>query len=249
MCNSTQFASHDVEKIFGRRNVMFRILTDLSCIALENPQYRAVLRDLGFDVPERVEASDNVNYESYLRIRSQIARLLFTPTPEIVYLAEQNLQAWKQQREEQHLVGIQLRTGGYVASTHESERFLFISSLSLLYEEVEHLMKKNGWSAEDTTLFVSSDSGIMMGNVLQHYQNQMRVVKTIGYRQGHSSPYKNGGKHLVFLKRAILDLLLLSNSDYVLYTHKSSYGKLAMRLSQKPARALCRQDHCTPLEG
>lgn len=227
---------------------MFRILTDLSCVVFDNPRYLAVLRELGFDVPAQTEASDTVNYESHLRIRSQIARLLFSPIPEIAYLAEQNVQAWKRQQQGQHIVGIQLRTGGYVASTHESERFLFMSSLSLLYEEVSHLMKKNGWSADDTTLFVSSDSGIVMRAVQQHYESQIRVVNTAGYRQGHSSPYKNAGKHFVYLKRAILDLLLLSNSDFVLYTHKSSYGKLAMRLSQKPARALCRDTHCTPLE-
>lgn len=210
--------------------------------------YRAVLREIGFDVPETSEETDHVNYESYLRIRSQIARLLFTPNSEIVYLAEQNMRAWKQQYRQQHVVGMQLRTGGYMASTREAARFLFISSLELLYEEVEYVIKKYGWNQEDTILFVSSDSGVMLRMVQQHYEGTMKVVTTVGYRQGHSSPYKNGGKHHVFLKRAILDLLLLSNSDYVLYTHKSSYGKLAMRLSQKPARALCRETHCTPLE-
>ena len=244
VCSDSRYSSRNVTKIFGNRDLFFNILTDLSCLVLPNPRYRAVLRDLGFILPDQ-EEEDTVNYEKDRLLRSQIARLLFTPNAEITHMVRKNLQQFTRP----HVLSVQLRTGGSVSITLETHRFLYISSLSLVHEEIEFVLQKMHWNKSQTILFVSTDSGIIASNMVHRYKDQMLVLQGVGYRNGHSSSYLAAGpKHEQFLKRAILDLTLMTQSDYVLYTHGSSYGKLAMRLARTPARALCRDKHCTPLE-
>lgn len=237
----TKYSSHDVDKIFGKRHISFRILTDLSCFVLPNPKYRDVLKRLGFDIND-TPSDDPINGEDYMSIRRQIARLLLTPNSEITYVIRKNLQNY------QHpIIGTQIRTGGSLSTSMETHRFLYISSMSYVNQEIKYAMQKYKWAKENVTLFISTDSGVI-NRYLRNSYSGMRILDGVGYKCGHSSSYFAGGqRHQQFLKRAILDLVLLSQTDYILFTHGSSYGKLAMRLAYNvPGRALCRESLCTP---
>lgn len=238
----TQYQSHDIDQIFGKRHLSFTILTDLSCFVLPNPKYQEVLRRLGFDIRES-DQYNPINEEGYRSIRRQIARLLLTPNFEISYHIRENLKKFKQRP----IVGIQVRTGGYVSTTVETHRFLHISSLRNVDKEINLAAEKYNWNNNSLTLFITTDSAIVNRRMYTVY-GENRIIEGEGYPSGHSSAYlAPGPKHYRFLKRAIMDLVLLSQCDYILYTHGSSYGKLAMRLSYNvPSRAICRDDLCTP---
>ena len=83
--------------------------------------------------------------------------------------------------------------------------------------------------------------------MLQMYTS-MNAIQATGYAIGHSSAYFAGGNtHLTYLKRAIMDLVLMSQCDYIIYTRGSSYGQLAMRLGlNTPSRDLCHSKICSP---
>ena len=60
----TQYQSHDIDKIFGKRHLSFTILTDLSCFVLPNPKYQEILKRLGFDIRE-TDQYNPINEEDY----------------------------------------------------------------------------------------------------------------------------------------------------------------------------------------
>ena len=144
-------------------------------------------------------------------------------------------------------IGIQLRTGGSVSKTMENHRFLYLTSLPFAKEEVEYALKYLKVDRKNTTLFVTTDSILIRSRMFSDFAD-MHVLEGQGYAFGHSSAFFAGGNsHLQFLKRAIMDLVLASYCDYIIFTHGSSYGQLAMRLGlNTPARDLCRSEICSP---
>lgn len=244
VCNSTKFASRNVTQIFGNRNLSFHILSDLSCVVLDNPQYMEVLRRLGFRIAEAGSSFHDITYgEAHRLIRGQVARLLLTPNAEISQTIADNLKRF----ERRPAIGVQLRMGGSVSKTIENHRFLRISSLPFADEEIENALKYLKVDKRNTTLFVTTDSGIVRNRMLQMYAS-MNAIQATGYAIGHSSAYFAGGNtHLTYLKRAIMDLVLMSQCDYIIYTCGSSYGQLAMRLGlNTPSRDLCYSKICSP---
>lgn len=226
-CNSTKYTSNDIVSIFGSKHLSFQILSDLSCLVLQNPAYRSILRRLGFDVPEEAERdSPNAELDNYLR--GQVARILLTPNAEISQVIRKNL---RQMEGFKHVVGAQLRTGGGLAITRENGKFLWITTLSKVGPLLREEIKKRGWREEETALMLSADSGVAYMRVKSSLYEVMKVFTGVGYRAGHSSSYLAHKHHFEYLKRAILDLVLLSQSEFLVITYGSSYGTLAMRLS------------------
>lgn len=226
--------------MFGDHNLEFNMISDISCLVLPNPAYRQVLQSFGFDItnPNLTNLQD---YESDPIIRRQIARLLFTPKGEVARAIRSNL------REFQHpVVGLQVRTGGATARTREHNKFLDVNALQYFHEGIEQFAKKHGWGVENITVFVSTDSYKVNSKFYQSTQYK-KIINGVGFQKGHSSPYLvNGKDRMEFMKQAFLDLVLLSQTDHIIYTSGSSYGKLAMRLSfNKTARAVCSTGLCT----
>ena len=161
-------------------------------------------------------------------LRGQVARILLTPNAEISHVIRKNL---RQMEGFKHIVGAQLRTGGGLAITRENGKFLWITTLSKVGPLLREEIKKKGWSEEETALMLSADSGVAYMRVKSSLHEVMKVFTGVGYRAGHSSSYLAHKHHVEYLKRAILDLVLLSQSEFMVITHGSSYGTLAMRLS------------------
>lgn len=226
-CNATKYNSYDILKIFGKHNLSFRTLSDLSCLVLPNPVYRETLRRLGFDVPDK-SLIDRPNGERDNYLRGQIARILLTPNAEISQAIYRNL---RKRGAFQHVMGAQLRTGGSLANTKEWGKFLGLSTLESVGPCVQQELQRRGWEEKETILFLSADSGLAYHRVESSLQGRVKVLTGEGFRAGHSSPYLSGGRHLEYLKRAIMDLVLLSQSEFLIVTYRSSYGTLAMRLA------------------
>lgn len=244
ICNSTRLASHNVSSIFGNRHLSFRILSDLSCVILPNPEYRKTLKRLGFRIDDPQYENTGIRIgETDRYIRGQIARLLLTPNGELCRALEMNLNQFGSRPS----IGIQLRMGGSVSKTMENHRFLYLSSIPFAEEEVKYALKYLHADRKNTTLFVTTDSILVRTRLFSDFHD-MHVLEGKGYAFGHSSAYFAGGNnHLQFLKRAIIDLVLASHCDYIIFTRGSSYGQLAMRLGlNTPARDLCRNEICSP---
>ena len=244
VCNSTKFASRNVTMIFGNRNLSFRILSDLSCVVLYNPKYLEVLKRVGFHIDDSHSSSRGITYGEYHRLlRGQVARLLLTPNAEITQTIMGNLKRF----EKRPVIGVQLRMGGSLSKTTEHHNFLDMSSLSFVEREIEYALKFLNVKKRDVTLFVTTDSLIIRNRMLAMYMDMNPIIAN-GYSVGHSSThFVWGNSHVIYLNRAIMDLILLSQCDYILYTQRSSYGQLAMRLGlNTPSRGLCRDKLCTP---
>ena len=226
-CKATKYNSYDVLKIFGKHHLSFRTLSDLSCLVLPNPLYRNTLRHLGFDVPDR-SLVDRPNGELDNYLRGQIARILLTPNAEISQAIYRNLH---KRSAYQHVMGVQLRTGGSLAITKEWGKFLGLSALENVGPCVQRELQRRGWEEKETMLFLSTDTGLAYHRVESSLHGRVKVLTGEGFRAGHSSPYLSGGRHLEYLKRAIMDLVLLSQSEFLIVTYRSSYGTLAMRLA------------------
>lgn len=220
-CSDPRYSSFDVDQIFGTRHISFRTLSDISCFVLPNPAYRQILREIGFIVPLNSSASaDEI-------LRGQIARILLTPNSELHYYIEKNLA----KLDRKYVVGVQVRTGGDLSVVRESGRFLYQDTVFKIGQIVKNVIVQKGWNSSDCVVFLTADSGLAFGRVRHDLIDSVQVVSSEGFKAGHSSVYLASKYHDSFLKRAILDLVLLSQSDFVLYTYGSSYGTLAKRLS------------------
>ena len=229
-CNNTRYASFDVEKIFGARHLLFQTLSDLSCLVLPNPAYRSVLKELGFVVDRGDEL-----------IRGQIARILLTPNSELTYFIRQNLQAF----DTEHVIGIQVRTGGWLASTLENGSFLRRTAVLGIGEKVLKEMERRQWNQTNCKVFLTSDSNIAVRMITGSLQDRASVIVPSGYKAGHSSAYLDGRNHYTHLYRAIMDLVLLSQTSPVFWTYGSSYGLLGVRLSLGEGYDLRNSSVCT----
>ena len=220
-CNDTRYTSFDVDRIFGMRHISFRILSDLSCLVIPNLSYQQILRNIGFMIPLTLTPSaDNI-------LRGQIARILLTPNSELHYYIAKNLV----KLDRKHVIGVQVRTGGDLSVVRESGRFLYQQTIFKIGQIVKNVIVKQGWNSSECVVFLTTDSGLAFGRIRHDLMDSVKVVSAEGFRAGHSSAYLSYKHHDEFLKRAILDLVLLSQSDYILYTYGSSYGTLAGRLS------------------
>ena len=228
-CNSTRYASYDVEKIFGSRHLSFQTLSDLSCLVLPNPAYRAILKELGFVV----DRGDHL-------IRGQIARILLTPNAELTYFIRQNLKAF----DTEHVIGVQVRTGGWLASTFEYGSFLRRTAVMNIGSYVLAEMEKRHWNQTNCKVFLTSDSNTAVRMITASLNGKASIIIPSGYKAGHSSAYMDYKNHYKHLYRAIMDLVLLSQTHPVFWTEGSSYGLLAARLSLGEAYPLRNSSVC-----
>ena len=220
ICQNHRFANSDINRIFGMRHLAFNTLSDLSCLVLRNPAYLQILRKIGFVVPQVLNSD-----EEHI-LRGQIARVLLTPNSELHYYIAKNLI----QLDRKHVIGVQVRTGGHLSLVRESGRFLYQNTIFKIGQVVKNVIVQQGWNTSECVVFLTADSGLAFTKIRQDLEDSVKVVSTEGYRVGHSSSYLAYKQHNEFLKRAIVDLVLLSQSDFILYTYGSSYGRLARRL-------------------
>ena len=99
----------------------------------------------------------------------------------------------------------------------------------------DHMMKEN-LRSEDVYLFVSTDSDYVLRYIREQFKNCRCVYSTNEYKIGHSAfgstKLYSKKRWREATKRAIVDLMILKDSDYLVITRKSSFGKFAYELQQ-----------------
>ena len=117
-------------------------------------------------------------------------------------------------------IGIQLRFGGSVANTKERVTFLNITNFNSTLERIKSILSKY---PDNHSLFLSSDSNEAISLLSPLHE---RIITADKFALGHTY-VKNA-----FLERTVIDLYILSHCDVIIATTRSSYGSLAIQLSQ-----------------
>lgn len=134
---------------------------------------------------------------------------------------------------ERTMIGIQLRMGGKLANFHERE-MQGEYAMNVALNEAALYMKKHGLNRNNTFLYISTDSSHVLEKIY-------RIVRSTGvdfiypmkdFAIGHSSPAKSKteiwGTWKSFYYRAMLDMFILKDSDYLIWSEGSSFGLSAV---------------------
>ena len=135
------------------------------------------------------------------------------------------------------MIGVQMRLGGSKANYAE-RLFLGPKSIAVFLRKIEWYIEKKGWDRKEVVVFVSTDSTFALNEMRKKLDTSTyKMVYSVDeFAIGHSAMGKTlayGEKqHDSFMNRAILDLLLLKESDFLIYSQGSSFGLIAYELQQ-----------------
>lgn len=160
--------------------------------------------------------------------RSLMFRLLLNPDFEMCTRINEHLA----KLHERAMIGIQLRMGGKLANFHErSMQGMYAMNVAL--NEAALYMKKHGLNRNNTFLYISTDSNKVLNRI-------HGIVKSTGvdfiypmndFSIGHSSAAKSRREKWdswkSFYRRAMLDMFILKDSDYLIWSERSSFGQSA----------------------
>ena len=112
-----------------------------------------------------------------------------------------------------------MRFGGSVANRRERATFLNITNFNSTLQRIKSIISKY---PNDHSLFITSDSNNAISLLSPLHE---RIITANKYALGHTYVKK------AYLERTVIDLYILSHCDVI--ATRSSYGGLAIRLSQK----------------
>ena len=169
-----------------------------------------------------------------LEVRSIWLRLIMNPTESLCKLINKHISILKQK----YMIGVQLRLGGSKANFKERP---MLSNYGIEHAEylIRRQVRKMNLDWNDVYIFVSSDSDYAVSKIRRDFimKNNISVIYTVeDFEIGHSAQAKTSkqGKSIWarYTKRAIMDLMILKESDYYIYSKRSSFGKFALELQK-----------------
>lgn len=214
----------------SKRQLCYIYYMDITYNHVNVGYYRATLENLGLiPVVPRSVSPHWVGWE----FRSLMYRLLINPD----YPTCTRINGHLAKLHERTMIGIQLRHGGQTANFHE-RRIQGIYAMNVALNEVAKYMKEHELNRMNTYLYISTDSDIVLDKI-------KRIINETGvdfvyhmdnFSIGHSSTAKSGrqGKEVwnSFYQRALLDMFILKDSDYLIYSEGSSFGEIASELQK-----------------
>lgn len=168
-----------------------------------------------------------------IHFRSALLPVLLNPQKYLCEAVNKHLRILRKRK----IIGVQMRLGGTKANYNEKV-FLGPHCITRFVERIEHYIKIRNWNRENVYVFVSTDSSYALKEIKKQLnRNGTNIVYSVkDWKIGHSALGKSskfGEKQRdSFMNRAILDLLILKESDYLIYSHGSSYGQMAFELQQ-----------------
>ena len=202
--------------------------SDLTMSMLSPRLYAARFKKMGL-LPADEEPVDAASMG--MNIRSIWLRLLFNPTPSLCSIINRHLAILHQR----YMIGIQLRVGGDKANYAEKE-MLDWKGVQKAIQLVKSHMAKKSLRSEDVYLFVSTDSDYVARYIRKLFKSCHCVYSANEYMIGHSAfgstKQYSRERWREATKRAIIDLMILKDCDYLVITKKSSFGKFAYELRQ-----------------
>lgn len=215
---------------WNRSAVIITTYSDVSSTYLNPKFYQKPLEEAGI-----LPISDSFYSPSTLGLyfKSVILPLIMNPQPHLCKVINKYIDFFSQKR----MIGIQMRLGGKKAN-HPEKLFLGPKCVDLFIKRVNNVIQEKGWNREDVAVFVSTDSTFALEAVEKAFNtdNQTLVYSVKEFAIGHSALAKTAvyseKMRNAFMNRAIVDLLILKESDYLIYSQGSSYGQMAYELQQ-----------------
>ena len=168
-----------------------------------------------------------------LEIRSVWLRLILNPSKNLCEIINNHIAVLKQK----YIIGVQLRLGGTKANYQERE-MLPEEGIEIALQKIKRHVQENHLQWEDVYVFLSTDSDF----AVRRFRYELGKISPSllytadNYKIGHSAKAKSSiyGKKLWadFTRRAIVDLMVLKESDFYLYSKMSSFGKFALELQK-----------------
>lgn len=154
--------------------------------------------------------------------RCSLFPLLFNPEKPLDSIINKYIDSMKGY----YVIGVQMRFGGTM--TQFAERvFLKESSIPKVQEVINRAIERAG--NQPVALFISTDSMKGQSMLEELFKGRVKIVKVTEFPIGHS--YKMFNRETDdwegFVKRAIVDLMILKESDDLIVTNESSFGEYA----------------------
>ena len=158
-----------------------------------------------------------------------VFRILLNPISDIIY----DVLAFRRKHfEGKVVIGIQIRCGGTLADTNEITHILDNNQLKRIPARIMERLSYYKVDPTSSVLFISTDSTKAFKYIQSQLGNHNYIVLEYSmYERGHTTAAKLSEDHL---KRALVDLYLLAESDIILRSH-SSFGLLACIISRNQA--------------
>ena len=216
------FSTYNLSLLADKPHLCYVYYLDITNRHVNVTLYRSILESKGL-IPQVNGEVSAVWVGS--EFRSLMYRLLFNPNFTMCSQINDHLAKLHQRT----MIGIQLRMGGQLANYHERQ-MQGKYAMNVALNEVAAYMKENNLNRNNTYLYISTDSSKI-------YNEIVRIVTSSGvdfiyrmneYHIGHSSTAKSRKKGWEewksFYHRAIMDMFILKDSDYLIWSEGSSYG-------------------------
>lgn len=228
----TRIAQIPISKRFLRSSTHIRTFSDITSSFIDPKRYQKLLESFGL-VPETGIVDTRMFMGKMLR--SALLQVLLNPEPTLCEQINRHIQILKQR----HLIGVQIRAGGQLANFKE-RAILGANAVNPFANAVIRYMKEKRLRPEDVYLYVSTDSDVVYKEMQRIFgiYNETMVYTVSDYRIGHSSSrksfsrYDQGKNWESFSNRALMDLLILKESDYLVFSQGSSFGQFAHEVQQ-----------------
>ena len=110
---------------------------------------------------------------------------------------------------------------------------MHFSAVSTFVSLAEEYRKAHGYSENQVKWFLSTDSSKVEKNLMDSFPDRVIVMES--FRRGHSSQEKSNRNGFY---RAVLDVTVLSQCEFIVLTNHSSFGMIARMLATKSSFAI-----------
>lgn len=205
--------------IIKENNAIYRLTTIVDLALMRNKEYDLVYQRKGL-LSYTNQSFHDIHYILY--------RLLLNPNTELCALINRYITALSSS----FVIGIQLRVGGKMRNRMDhvfKDPYALNQTINTLKERVNTLSGER-----NATVFVSTDSDSTLA-LLQKSLFPIPVVYVKEYVIAHSASihaHHNYTEWIAATKRAIVDMMILKECDYLVVTSYSSFGGTAIDLQQ-----------------
>ena len=119
-------------------------------------------------------------------------------------------------------VGVHIRCAGLLADSHEGVAIVTPEILSTIPSRIERLLNRSNIPRNLAYVYLSTDSSIAYKNISESV-SPVPVKSTSLYKRGHTTDYRVNSDAV---KRAFIDLFLITQSQYVLLTKNSGFSMM-----------------------
>ena len=152
-------------------------------------------------------------------------RLLLNPIPPL----QDMINSFKQKHyTKKNVFAIHIRMGGCLADRKERSEMMSLHELEQLPSVIKNAMASWKYTAANTDLFLSTDSTYAENYIKNAMGNTYTVLTSDVFRRGHTTSNPSA----LTVRRALVDLFLLADSDALFYCYGSKFGTVARMMAR-----------------